>query len=230
MKVMVVIAGPNGAGKTTLHGTKAELADMPFVNADEIAKVRFSTIGALETAAAQMAAIEEIDSYLRSGQSFCFETVFSHPSKLDLITRAQKSGFAVNLYIVVNDNPDVNVARVKNRVAAGGHDVPEDRIRQRRPRTLENLKLAVRMVERFRIIDTSTGGERELARKEDGQPVQIMSGKIPLWADEILGDLPRKTRDAQQGQQVGYSAKPEKCNAPTKKVLFSHLHKKLSLL
>ena len=189
---MVIIAGPNGAGKTTLQRTTEELSSLPFVNADDIAK-QYSTIGPSQTRAAQDAAQEEIKKHLSSKTSFCFETVFSHSAKLDLIREAKKNGFAVHLFVVANDNPDINVARVKNRFASGGHDVPETKIRERRPRTLDNLKKAVGMVDRFSIIDTSNGGTKEIARKVEHKAVQIYSNPLPEWAAEMIADLlPKK--------------------------------------
>ena len=64
------------------------------------------------------------------GESFIAETVFSHPSKLELIDQAQAAGYWVDLHVVLVP-VGLAVARVHHRVAAGGHSVPEDKIRAR---------------------------------------------------------------------------------------------------
>lgn len=68
---------------------------------------------------------------LLSGRSFSFETVMSHPSTVDFIRNASSRGFKVYLYFVSTASVAINVDRVKQRVAKGGHDVPEPKIRAR---------------------------------------------------------------------------------------------------
>ena len=69
--------------------------------------------------------------------SFTFETVMSHPSKVDLLRHAQTAGYRTYLYFIATDDPEINISRVRNRVRLGGHDVPEDRIASRYYRSLD---------------------------------------------------------------------------------------------
>ena len=86
----------------------------------------------------------EVNSYLASvasdflrqklmeqKMSFTLETVMSHPSKIELLTQAQASGYRTYLYFVATDDPAINISRVKSRVKLGGHNVPEDKIAER---------------------------------------------------------------------------------------------------
>ena len=84
-------------------------------------------------------------SKLLIGESFVSETVFSHASKLALIEEAVAYGYVVALYVVALDDPQRLLVRVQRRVGEGGHDVPQDRILARYPRTLDNLRTAVRL-------------------------------------------------------------------------------------
>jgi predicted ABC-type ATPase len=114
--------------------------------------------------------------------------VFSHESKLNLIVQAQSLGFSVVLYVVAVTDPTVLVARVKQRVAEGGHFVPADRILLRYPRTLANLKKALPMVDLafvYDAVDIEQGVHRLVALCERGQPSQVLD-RLPPWAATLL--------------------------------------------
>ncbi len=87
--------------------------------------------------------------------SFTLETVMSHPSKVNLLADAQTRGYRTYLYYVATNDPAINIARVKTRVARGGHDVPADRITDRYHRFLSLLMEAIRYSNRAYIFDNS---------------------------------------------------------------------------
>jgi predicted ABC-type ATPase len=124
-----VVAGPNGAGKTTLYERVIRPArpGLPFVNADRIARDRFPgdelarAYDAAEIAARARAAL--IDARI----DFCTETVFSHPSKLDLVITAVAAGYDVVLHAVLIPL-ELSGPRVAARMAAGGHGVPAEKL------------------------------------------------------------------------------------------------------
>lgn len=80
---------------------------------------------------------------LEQSDRFSFETVMSHPSKLDIMRRAKK----VYLYFVSLQDPELNVLRVKTRVTQGGHDVDEEKIINRYARTMDQLYDAIRIAD-----------------------------------------------------------------------------------
>ena len=88
--------------------------------------------------------------------SFTFETVMSHPSKVDLLRHAQTAGYRTYLYFIATDDPEINISRVRNRVKLGGHDVPEDRIASRYYRSLDLLLDAIRHTNRAYVFDNSS--------------------------------------------------------------------------
>jgi predicted ABC-type ATPase len=89
---------------------------------------------------AQVMATVLREKLLEQQKKMSFETVFSHPSKLDFMRRAKTNGYKVYLYFVATEDPELNITRIKEvRVVNGGHDVPEEKIRQRYQRSLDLL-------------------------------------------------------------------------------------------
>ena len=132
MKRLDLVVGPNGAGKSTF----VELTLAPllpgsvFVNADEIAKQRWPAERMSHAYEAARIAAETRSRLIKLGRPFIAETVFSHPSKLELIRDAHEANYIVVLHVLLIPE-DLAVQRVKHRVRAGGHDVPETKIRER---------------------------------------------------------------------------------------------------
>ena len=88
-------------------------------------------------------------------QSFCFETVMSHESKIDLLKAATSKGYKTYLYFVYTDSPELNVARVKLRALMGLHDVTEGLIKSRYIRSFDLLPKALQIVDRAYLINNS---------------------------------------------------------------------------
>ena len=128
------------------------------------------------------------EQLLKNCDKFSFETVMSHPSKLEFMSQAEKEGFKVYLYFVSLLNPDLNVARVKSRVNEGGHDVPEDKIRERYTRTMKMLLPAIRIADEAYIFDNSGDTQNLFAiKKED--TLQLLDGPVPLWFQDYVLNL-----------------------------------------
>ena len=89
---------------------------------------------------------------------FSFETVFSHPGKLDIMKEATDAGYKVYLYFVSTESPDINVYRVEARKTKGNHDVPEDKIRSRYTRSLGLLYDASQIAYQAFYFDNSEDG------------------------------------------------------------------------
>ncbi|MCY1377691.1 hypothetical protein D9M69_652770 [compost metagenome] len=124
------------------------------------------------------------------------ETVFSHPSKLALLSAAQAAGFAVVLLVVCVDEPRHLLARVRQRELEGGHSVPPERVLARYPRTLVNLAQAVRQADLALLYDTSGPRNRVvqtlrlMARCRAGRVLWKNPVVWPVWAERLLGGLP----------------------------------------
>lgn len=138
--ILIAIAGPNGAGKTTFYRSQISYTGLPFVNADAIALE--AGIGAYE--AAEVAETIRREKFARR-ESFVFETVFSDPvaEKVGFLEEATRSGYDVVLFFIGVSSAETSVDRVAMRVLEGGHNVPQDKLASRFPRTMENLRLAI---------------------------------------------------------------------------------------
>jgi predicted ABC-type ATPase len=194
--VFYLLAGPNGAGKSTLYRAAVAEglipAEIEFVNADLFEAAHLSQV-AEPTARSEQArrwADQRRATLLGAGRSFVSETVFSHPSKLQLLADAQAAGFRTVLLVVCVDDAQQLVRRVAQRVREGGHAVPPDRILARYPRTLAHLKGAVRLADLALLYDTSGAAiqpPRLVARCRRGLP-PVVTGQLPAWAAGVLAD------------------------------------------
>ncbi|SPL69581.1 zeta toxin [Acinetobacter stercoris] len=152
-------------------------------------------------------AMHEIDSYLaariidfirleflRLKVSFTFETVMSHESKIEFLKKAQEQGFRVYLYYVATVDPIINIGRVKYRVESGGHDVPEQKIRDRYDRSMNLLMSAIDVSNRAYLFDNSKDGEKAsfLAEIENAEILKINPSveRFPKWfVDRVLKEF-----------------------------------------
>lgn len=153
---LVLLAGPNGAGKSTLYQTRvAPSFAGSFINADIIQRDELRD-SSMEIAyqAARIAEARRIEM-LEAGRSFVTETVFSHPSKLEIIEAARARGYLVVVMHVSVDSPDLSVGRVRERTREGGHDVPEEKIRARYERGQPLIREAVLRADRGMVFDNS---------------------------------------------------------------------------
>ncbi len=184
-----VLTGANGAGKTTFYETLLAPRGVVFINADILAR-KISPDAPEEASyeAAKLAA-QLRDSFLEKGESFCAETVFSHPSKIDLIAKAKGLGYEVTLFYIHLDSIELNLVRVAQRVTGGGHSVPEEKVRSRLPRTMRHIRQALPLVDQAVLLDNSFSDEpfQRVADLNRGN-LSIHPATIPDWAREILVD------------------------------------------
>jgi predicted ABC-type ATPase len=196
-RILVVVAGPNGAGKSTFVDAFLRPTGLHVVNPDQIAKALApDDPGSMAYQAAQAADTVRHDLVARGG-SFCMETVFSDPqgAKLAFLRHTRAQHYVVLLVFVGLDTAELAIARVVERVEAGGHDVPDDKILSRFPRTLENLTQALAFVDHAFLFDNSSAKEpfRFVAEFSNGALVRG-DRRRPKWAVSLLKTLSKKDR------------------------------------
>ncbi|ETX06469.1 zeta toxin family protein [Candidatus Entotheonella palauensis] len=156
MPQLWVLVGGNGAGKSTYYEAYLKPMNLPFINADVLAKALFPNHPeAFSYRAARIADVLRQDM-LDSRGSFCFETVYSHPSKVDFVADAVKKGYEVFFIMIGLDSESLHVGRVAQRVEQGGHSVPEDRVRSRIARTKKHVLQSIPLVHHMWIVDNSS--------------------------------------------------------------------------
>lgn len=187
---LVLLVGPNGAGKSTLYETRvAPSFAGPFINADLIQRDELKDASMEASYRAAQIATERRTSLLEDRKSFATETVFSHPSKLDIITDSQASGYLVIVMQVGVDDPGLSVARVRARTEEGGHDVPEQKIRDRYLRGQPLIRQAILLADRGMVFDNSglNTPPRLMLLFATGRIVQAQP-VVPDWILSIYGE------------------------------------------
>jgi predicted ABC-type ATPase len=119
------------------------------------------------------------EKLIESKQSFCYETVLSHASKISLLRLASKQGYKTYLYFIFTDNWELNVERVKLRVRGGGHDVDNKKIEQRYFRSLKLVKDVVQDTDDAYLIDNSRDFDL-VAHLKNGK-TQFVTENYPQW-------------------------------------------------
>ncbi|MEI6702395.1 MAG: zeta toxin family protein [Deltaproteobacteria bacterium] len=162
--------------------------------ADESGELRFSDgklsffAVAVNSYFASVAADFIRQKLLDAGVSFTFETVMSHPDKVAILKKAQLRGFRTYLYYIATEDPEINISRVENRVGAGGHPVPREKIVERYYRSLDLLTDAVQYTDRAYIFDNSFHEKVWIAEVTGGNDLEIKTDTIPHWFKIALWD------------------------------------------
>ncbi len=185
-----LLAGGNGAGKSTFYHLFLAPRGIQFVNADLIASEMDPAKP--EKASYDAAYVAELlrENLLTQGISFCFETVFSHESKIDFVARAKALGYEIILVYIHLESPQLNAARVHQRVAEGGHNVPVEKIFKRIPRTMKHIATAASIVDEARLLDNSSRENpfRQVAIVKRGRREKLVN-PLPSWAADILAGV-----------------------------------------
>lgn len=121
---------------------------------------------------------------LQAHQTVGVETVLSTGKYRQLVSAAKSLRFQVRLTYVILDSPERNVERVRLRVAKGGHDVPEDKIRARYSRSLEQLPWFLEQADQANIYDNSGATPRLIAVKKGGT-ITVDPDAMPAIANAV---------------------------------------------
>ena len=195
-----VLAGTNGAGKSSIAGAMFLRAGVEFFNPDQATRlIRARNPGATE-ADANSAAWRQgkrlLEQAIAERLSFAFETTLGGTTMTALLERALASGIEVRVWYVGLSTPELHIARVRARVARGGHDIPEARVRARYDSSRLNLiRLLPRLTE-LRLHDNSADADPSTgAAPEPRLLLHMLGGKIvrsgplaqtPDWARPIV--------------------------------------------
>ncbi|HEV7600634.1 MAG TPA: zeta toxin family protein [Bradyrhizobium sp.] len=202
------IAGPNGSGKSTFTRILRRSFQIDrWIDPDVIAKeIRDSRAPEHRNLTDQQAsrlafrtARNQRVQLAAELHDFGFETVFSHSSNLDFLVDLVQIGYIVHIYFVCTEDFRINIGRVRNRVALGGHDVDDAAIQRRYFRSLKLLELAVHSIYRIVLFDNSDtelfgarasceiANEGEWTRGFYRTRIEIdPQPHIPKWVMEVL--------------------------------------------
>jgi predicted ABC-type ATPase len=169
-----IVAGPNGSGKSSLY-SNADIEDFGgsvwIINPD-LLTARIEQVERLDLRSANLEAVKRIYSWLEASitahQTVGVETVLSTDKYRQLVLSAKARSFEVRLIYVLLRSAELNIERVKMRVAKGGHDVPEDKIIERRERSLAQLPWFLDQADQAWLYDNSDASPRLMGTKNKG--------------------------------------------------------------
>jgi predicted ABC-type ATPase len=166
-----ILGGTNGSGKSSLF----ENLNLPgpFLNADVVARGIDPDNPEGASLAAGRVIVERLRAVIGARQDFTYETTLSSHQAISLMQRAKDAGYEVGLVFVALGSADMNVDRVANRVASGGHNIPEDVIRRRYDVSLARLADAIRVADATLVYDNTAATGPSLLIRINGRRIEI---------------------------------------------------------
>jgi predicted ABC-type ATPase len=197
---LYVLAGVNGAGKSSIGGAAIRAAGGDYYNPDEAAAALIAANPALGQPEANAAAWQQgrklLERAIDQRLDFTFETTLGGSTMPRLLTEAASRGIEVRVFYVGLGSAEAHIERVRQRVRAGGHDIPEADIRRRYRHSLLNLVQLLPTLTELRVYDNSATADP--AAGQAPLPVLVLhmqGGRIvgppdlastPDWAKPIV--------------------------------------------
>lgn len=197
MPKLYIIAGCNGAGKTTSsYSLLPELLECrQWVNSDEFAKSLSPFNPATASVRAGRFMLMKIKYLMEKGETFGIETTLATRTMLKLVDRARGNGYEVTILYFWLNSPQMAIQRVKNRVAAGGHDIEEEVVKRRYYMGLEYLfNYYIPAVDHWILADNSVAPFKVVAQGNRGEEPLIRDQKS-YGIIKTLTDSARKLGD-----------------------------------
>ena len=195
-----VLAGTNGAGKSSIGGAMFLQAGVEYFNPDEAARLILARTPGLSQTDANSGAWHQgrrlLEGAIAERKTFAFETTLGGNTITALLERAVASGLAVRIWYVGLNGADLHIARVRARVARGGHDIPAEQVRARYDSSRLNLIRLLPNLTELRAYDNSAQADPHAGVAPEPRLVlHLLRGKIvrssalprtPAWAKPIL--------------------------------------------
>ena len=184
--VLFILAGVNGAGKSSIGGYLLEQAGLTWFNPDTFARELRAATGCDQgnaNAAAWQEGVRRLDAAIAQGSDYAFETTLGGhtiAAKIKIATQTHD----VLMWFCGLSSPELHITRVKARVAAGGHDIPEARIRERYVTATENLIALMPHLAHMKAYDNSVEAPVGAAVPDPGLVAETQSGKL-VWPTEL---------------------------------------------
>ena len=158
--MILVLAGPNGSGKSTITTFFDKVGK--YTNADDI--VATTGMDNMEAAVwVDKMRYESIDKK----EDFTFETVLSSNYKLNILRKAKEEGYFIKCVFVLTIDPQINIARIESRVAAGGHNVDSSKVIERYYKSINNIKELLGICDIMHVYDNTEAPKRIIRKHKD---------------------------------------------------------------
>ena len=180
----ILLGGPNGSGKSSLVNRIEPTGLDDIINPDTIRQEDGSLASQLQ---AGRIVIQRTSKNFAAGRGFLLETTLSGKREARVVAEARQRGYRVEVMFVCLRDVELNIMRVQSRVRLGGHFVPEEDIRRRYFRSLENLREILPLTNAAVLFDNSGKGHVEVAKFEEGRLIWRAEGG-PGWLGLVLDD------------------------------------------
>lgn len=179
-----MLAGVNGAGKSSVGGEELTAAGMTWFNPDSFARdlVRKGYGEQTANAAAWREGLDRLEQAIETGSSHAFETTLGGNTIPELL-RAASSTHRVVIWFAGLDSPEHHLRRIEERVARGGHDIPEPKVRERYHRSRANLIDLLPDLTRLQVYDNSIDAEHGQSMPDPQLVLQVEDGEVVVPSD-----------------------------------------------
>jgi predicted ABC-type ATPase len=194
-----VLAGTNGAGKSSVAGAAFKKEGAEYFNPDEVARRVVADNPGIALEQANSIAWREgkrlLERAIEKKLDWVFETTLGGNTIPALLHRAAETGLDVRVWYVGLASPELHIARVRARVARGGHDIPENKIRERYDQSRVNLIHLLPWLTSLRLYDNSDEGDPATVGPQPKLILHLEEGRIreglpmsqvPQWARPIV--------------------------------------------
>ncbi len=184
--VLYVLAGVNGAGKSSIGGHLLEQCGLSWFNPDTFARELMVETGCDQSQAnaeAWQEGLRRLDDAIAHGRTHAFETTLGGRT-IPAMIKAATPSHDVLVWFCGLSSPELHIARVKARVANGGHDIPEAKIRERYPAALESLIALMPFLAQLQVYDNSVEAASGDAVPDPVLVAEMEAGKL-VWPENV---------------------------------------------
>lgn len=201
--MITVIAGVNGAGKSSISGANIRSNGGDYFNPDEVARSLMTINPELTLDDANAQSWEKgftlLSRAIEEGYDYTFETTLGGVSICKLLHKAMDDGDEVRIFFCGLASPELHIERVAARVAKGGHDIPEAKIRERWGNSIHNMMGLIHRCTAVIVYDNSTPSDDNgpnpiclfslIGDSFDRKPIEHM----PEWAKPLAAEAIKRT-------------------------------------
>ena len=163
--MILVLAGPNGSGKSTITAFFDKVGK--YTNADDVV----ATTGMNNMEAAVLVDRMRYESIAKT-EDFTFER------------KAKEEGYFIKCVFVLTVDPQINIARIESRVAAGGHNVDSGKVIERYYKSINNIKELLDICDIMHVYDNTKSPERIIRKHKE----ELSIYPNEYWSEQdILG-------------------------------------------
>lgn len=203
--VLVIFGGPNGSGKSSVFTDNASRIPDYYINADDITKSKiesgdFKSVDPKKLQEINLEAAKEADALrtktIKEVRSFTTESVMSTEKGINIMNAAKKNGCQVQLIYVLTSDPQINIERIQERVADGGHPVPEEKVISRYNRCMELLPKEIQIADSAEVYDNSFDKPSLIIEKTLDKEIRLYPLESPSkWTLGRLEEIKAKVEE-----------------------------------